>query len=489
MLLGGVRLVLQLYLPDSECHGSFQCLEGDFAGTQLNFALLLFYLTGTPFLAQIKYSSFRVVLLQLSCKDWSIPMQELPGHLTWCSFHFHCLVPYPGCVNWVPRRGWKWLLGWCPSQAGDTAELCWLRPHQLQPQARADFPNSQQGWARTAPHRITKSQNKRGWKRALRSSSPACDPTPPYQLNRGEALHLNPLRWLSPPRQGGFGGLPEAAWALQWKPGTWEFSLRDHRHLMSHPDLFFCSCTKRCIFSSPQPQITLFSCALASLKVLVFTSDYEKSLARSSLAAVSSLRCRNFFLLGDLAQWNVISDVKVDAEDPPEMGQNFEACGCSLPAGGGTGAECIPEVFRPLAWEGGWERHWCLISGVKFPPLCPCGSKLPGFPLEGSVEPGLFSQHNCSQLLWRRICPHHPWAEEAEIHPSALGSSETPEVQLLSTSLAKNITFFNPQQPCTRPLWFHCTKNVLDILFVFLSQPLFPFVVQIPFPTILPPPK
>lgn len=195
MLLGGVRLVLQLYLPDSECHGSFQCLEGDFAGTQLNFALLLFYLRGTPFLAQIKYSSFRVVLLQLSCKDWSIPMQELPGHLTWCSFHFHCLVPYPGCVNWVPRRGWKWLLGWCPSQAGDTAELCWLRPHQLQPQARADFPNSQQGWARTAPHRITKSQNKRGWKRALRSSSPACDPTPPYQLNRGEALHLNPLRW------------------------------------------------------------------------------------------------------------------------------------------------------------------------------------------------------------------------------------------------------------------------------------------------------
>lgn len=33
-------------------------------------------------------------------------------------------------------------------------------------------------------------------------------------------------------------------------------------------------------------------------------------------------------------------------------------------------AECIPEVFRPLAWEAGWERHWCLISRVKFPPLC-----------------------------------------------------------------------------------------------------------------------
>lgn len=59
----------------------------------------------------------------------------------------------------------------------------------------------------------------------------------------------------------------------------------------------------------------------------------------------------------------------------------------------------------------------------KFPPLCLClgCSAAPveansQVSLEGSVEPGLLAQHNCSQLLWRRISLHHPWAEEAEIH-------------------------------------------------------------------------
>lgn len=136
-------------------------------------------------------------------------------------------------------------------------------------------------------------------------------------------------------------------------------------------------------------------------------------------------------------------------------------------------AECIPEVFRPLAWDGR-----CLISRVKFPPLCLClglsarlcQRKFPSFHLEGSLEPWLFFQHsNWSQLLWRRIClaSSMGWGgRDSPLSPGQLSWAKGWH-PTLSTGLAKTITFFNPQPDCARPLWLHCTKNVVHVLFVF----------------------
>lgn len=107
-----------------------------------------------------------------------------------------------------------------------------------------------------------------------------------------------------------------------------------------------------------------------------------------------------------------------------------------------------------------------LVSRVQLPPLCLCLALSAASVKENSralTWRGQWSHGSPANTTTAVSCLgqgsvlHHPWAEEAEIHPSALGALGHLRCSFwakptLSTGLAKNITLINPQQRCTRPL-------------------------------------
>lgn len=81
-----------------------------------------------------------------------------------------------------------------------------------------------------------------------------------------------------------------------------------------------------------------------------------------------------------------------------------------------------------------------LVSRVQLPPLCLCLALSAASVRENSralTWRGQWSHGSPASTTTAVSCLgegsvlHHPWAEEAEIHLSALGGSGTPEVQLL----------------------------------------------------------
>lgn len=164
-----------------------------------------------------------------------------------------------------------------------------------------------------------------------------------------------------------------------------------------------------------KPHITLL--LLGVREGSVFHISIWKNSCRSTLAAVSSWRWRKFFLSGDLARWNVVSDIKADIEKIWYKEWNLQDCTHSaLPAEGMTSCSVHSRRVQ-TSGEGGRARRKQQLWG------------------QGAH--------------WR----HSFWANGAAPHASPW---------------LRACTHFDPQLSCSKPLSFHCTKNVLRVV-VFLK--------------------